>query len=90
MLEANARDRLPKGLCHLWLEAGYTAQEKGAGWVRKVLGWSAQIVRDPPKMAPEEVMRAWVREFNKEKGSPSIWISCWRRRAREPSCRKDG
>jgi putative transposase len=23
-------------------------------------------VRHPPKMAPEEVMNAWVREFNKE------------------------
>jgi hypothetical protein len=34
--------------------------------VRKVWGWTAEIVRHPPKMAPEEVMRAWVREFNKE------------------------
>ena len=31
-----------------------------------MLGWTAQIVRHPPKMAPEEVMRAWVREWSKE------------------------
>ena len=66
MLDANARDRLPERISHLWLDAGYTGQDKGAGWVQKVLGWTAQIVRHPPKIAPEEVMRAWVREFNKE------------------------
>ena len=66
LLDTNARDRLPERLSHLWLDAGYTGEDKGAGWVRKVLGWSAQIVRHPPKLAPEEVMRAWVREFNKE------------------------
>jgi hypothetical protein len=36
------------------------------GWVQKVLGWTAEIVRHPKKLAPEEVMRAWVREFDKE------------------------
>jgi putative transposase len=60
------RERLPQRLSHLWLDAGYTGQDKGAGWVRKVLGWTAEIVRHPPKPAPEEVMRAWVREWNKE------------------------
>jgi putative transposase len=54
-------------LSHLWLDSGYTGQEdRGAGWVEKTLGWSAEIVRHPPKPAPEEVMWAWVREFNKE------------------------
>ncbi len=66
MLDTNARDRLPERISHLWLDAGYTGEDKGAGWVRKVLGWTAEIVRHPPKIAPEEVMRAWVREFNKE------------------------
>jgi putative transposase len=60
------RERLPQRLSHLWLDAGYTGQDKGAGWVRKVLGWTAEIVRHPPKPAPEEVMRAWVRQWNKE------------------------
>jgi putative transposase len=36
------------------------------GWVQKVLGWTAEIVRHPKNLAPEEVMRAWMREFNKE------------------------
>jgi len=30
------------------------------------LGWTAEIVRHPKKLAPEEVMMAWVRELNKE------------------------
>ena len=53
-------------LSHLWLDAGYTGQDRGAGWVERALGWTAEIVRHPPKPAPEEVMRAWVREFNRE------------------------
>ena len=66
LLDINARDRLPERLSHLWLDAGYTGEDKGAGWVHKALGWTAQIVRHPRKLAPEEVMRAWVRELNKE------------------------
>jgi putative transposase len=66
LLEINARDRLPKRLSQLWLDAGYTGEGKGADWVQKVLGWTAEIVRDPPKIVPEEVMRVWVREWNKD------------------------
>ena len=66
LLDTAVRDRLPERLSHLWLDAGYTGEDKGAGWVHKVLGWTAEIVTHPPKLAPEEVMRAWVREFNKE------------------------
>jgi putative transposase len=53
-------------LSHLWLDAGYTGEDRGAGWVQKTLGWTAEIVKHPPKPAPEEVMMRWVREFNKE------------------------
>jgi putative transposase len=66
LLDIAVRDRLPERLSHLWLDAGYTGEDKGADWVHKVSGWTAEIVRHPPKMAPEEVMRAWVREFNEE------------------------
>jgi putative transposase len=66
LLEIDTRDRLPERLSHLWLDAGYTGEDKGADWVQKVLGWTAEIVRHPPKLAPEEVMKAWVRECNKE------------------------
>ncbi len=66
LLEVAARNRLPERLSHLWLDAGYTGEGKGADWVQKVLGWTAEIVRHPPKMAPEEVMRVWVREWAKE------------------------
>jgi putative transposase len=66
LLDIAARDRLPERLSHLWLDAGYTGEDKGAGWVQKVLGWTAEVVRHPPKVAPEEVMRAWVRKCNEE------------------------
>jgi putative transposase len=41
-------------------------------WVDRVLGWTAQIVRHPPKMAPEEVMRRWVRECGPKRELRSI------------------
>jgi putative transposase len=66
LLDVAARNRLSQRLSHVWLDAGYTGQDKGAGWVERILGWTAEIVRHPKKMAPEEVMMRWVREFNKE------------------------
>jgi putative transposase len=66
LLEIDARNRLSERLSHLWLDAGYTGEDKGADWVQKVLGWTADIVRHPAKLAPEEVMKTWVRECNKE------------------------
>jgi putative transposase len=61
-----APEHLPR-LCHLWMDAGYTGEGKGADWVERVLGWTAQVVRHPPKMAPDEVMRRWVSEWAKER-----------------------
>ncbi len=58
-------DRFPR-LSHLWLDAAYNGQGKGADWVEKALGWTAQIVRHPPKVASQEVLRAWAREWAKE------------------------
>ena len=60
------RSTLPERLSHVWMDAGYTGQDKGASWVQRTLGWTAEIVCHPPKMAPEEVMRAWVREWHTE------------------------
>jgi putative transposase len=57
--------RFPR-LSHLWLDAGYNGQGKGADWVQKALGWTAEIVRRPPKVAPQKVMKAWIREWAKE------------------------
>jgi putative transposase len=65
LLNPSSADRFPR-LSQLWLDAGYNGQDKGADWVHKVLGWTAEIVRHPKKRAPEEVMRVWVREFDKE------------------------
>jgi putative transposase len=53
-------------LSHLWMDAGYTGQDKGVGWVQSVLGWTAEIVRHPPKPVPEAVMMRWAREWAKE------------------------
>jgi len=65
LLEPSSTDRFPR-LSHLWLDASYTGQERGAGWVERTLGWTAETVRHPPKLVSEEVMRAWVREWNRE------------------------
>jgi putative transposase len=53
-------------LCHLWLDAGYRGEDKGAEWVRKTLGWSVDLVERPRKPAPEEVLMRWAREWAKE------------------------
>jgi putative transposase len=65
LLDPSSSDRLPR-LSQVWLDAGYTGEDKGADWVQKVLGWSTEIVRHPPKLVPEEVMKRWVRELTKE------------------------
>jgi putative transposase len=54
LLDINARDRLPERLSHLWLDAGYTGEDKGAGWVHKVLGWTAQRSCDTPRSWPRK------------------------------------
>jgi putative transposase len=65
LLDPSSRDRLPR-LFHVWLDAGYTGEGKGADWVQKAVGWTAEIVRHPPKVVPEKVMKRWVRELSEE------------------------
>jgi putative transposase len=65
LLEPSSSERLRR-LSQLWLDAGYNGQDKGADWVQKALGWTAEFVRHPPKRVPKEVMKAWVREWAKE------------------------
>ena len=38
-----AKELFPR-LSHLWLDAGYQGEEKGRGWVEKVLGWTVDLV----------------------------------------------
>ena len=64
-LLGRVKDRFPR-LSHLWMDASYNGQNKGADWVEKALGWTAEIVRRSPKVAPQEVMKAWAREWAKE------------------------
>ena len=58
--------RLFPRLSHLWMDAGYRGEGKGADWVEKTLGWRVEIVSRPRKPAPEEVLLAWAREWAKE------------------------
>src|SRR5919107_1114833 len=60
-----AEERFPR-LRHLWLDAGYRGEDKGADWVQKTLGWSVDLVERPRKPAPEEVMMRWAGEWVKE------------------------
>jgi putative transposase len=53
-------------LSHLWMDAGYRGEAKGADWVKKTLGWRVEIVSRARKAAPEEVLMAWAREWSKE------------------------
>ena len=88
LLEPAVNTGFPR-LAHLWLDAGYTGQGRGAGWVEKTLGWTAEIVKHPPKPAPEEVMMRWVKEFNKEGATidPKAFVPG---STRGPSCRRGG
>ena len=60
-----AQTRFPR-LCHLWVDAGYRGEDKGAEWVKNTLGWSVDVVERARKAAPEEVLKSWAREWAKE------------------------
>src|ERR687894_3158885 len=53
-------------LSHLWLDAGYRGEDKGKGWVEKMLGWSVELVERQCKPAPEKVLMAWAEQWRKE------------------------
>jgi hypothetical protein len=48
-----------------WTPA-YRGEEKGRGWVEKVLGWSVDLVERPRKAAPEAVLKSWAEQWEKE------------------------
>ena len=60
-----AKELFPR-LSHLWLDAGYRGEDKGRGWVEKVLGWTVDLVERPRKAAPEEVLKSWAEQWRKE------------------------
>ena len=64
-LLTRAEETFPR-LSHVWLDGGYRGEDKGADWVQKTLGWSAELVKRPRKPAPKEVLMAWAREWAKE------------------------
>jgi transposase len=64
-LLCKADERFP-GLRHLWVDAGYRGEGKGADWVEKTLGWSVDLVERPKKPAPEEVLMRWAKGWSEE------------------------
>jgi putative transposase len=60
-----ADEQFPR-LCHLWLDAGYRGEDKGADWVKKTPGWSMELVERPRKPTPQKVLMRWAREWPKE------------------------
>jgi len=60
-----AEEAFPR-LSHLWLDAGYRGEDKGADWVEKNLGWSVELVERPKKLVPEQVLMKWAKEWAKE------------------------
>lgn len=59
-------DRAKGFLAHLWMDGGYTGENKGADWLQKAFGWTVDLVSRPRKPAPEEVLMRWAREWAKE------------------------
>jgi hypothetical protein len=66
-----ADERFPR-LRHLWLDAGYRGEDKGADWVQKTLGWTVDLVERPKEPAPEKVLMAWALGSGPKRGWP--WI----------------
>ena len=60
-----ADERFPR-LRHLWADAGYRGEGKGADWVEMTLGRSVDLIERPRKPASEEVLMRWAREWAKE------------------------
>ena len=67
-----AEAELPR-MRHVWLDAGYRGEDKGGDWVEKNLSWSAEVVRHPPKPAPEKVLFEWARLWWSEEGREVGW-----------------
>src|SRR5215210_3282484 len=71
ILLEDAKELFPR-MGHLWLDAGYNGKEKGADWVEKVLGWSADIVKRPSRWV-------WVPEGEEPPPYPKGFIVLPRR-----------
>jgi hypothetical protein len=65
-LLGRAKGSFPR-LSHLWMDGGYTGEDKGGDRVEKTLGWTVEIVSRPCKPAPEGVLMKWARESEPKK-----------------------
>ena len=84
----HAGETFPR-LTHLWLDAGYRAENKGKDWVEKTLGWSVELVERARKPAP--LKRCLWRGLRSglKRASRSIGRDCCRLKAFR-CCREDG
>lgn len=69
-------DRLPR-LSHLRVDRGY--QGRGEEWAQRALSFGAEVVRRSRKPPPEEVLRAWAREWFRERRTVNPEQLPWRR-----------
>jgi putative transposase len=62
LAEEEIKQELPR-MKHVWLDSGYNGAEKGADWIEKAIGWSAEIIRHPRKIthvwATEDAVIDW-------------------------------
>lgn len=61
-------------LRHLWLDSGYNGRNKGQAWVEQTLGWTAEIVRHPPKPRGVIALPDAVIDWNKILPPPGFKI----------------
>jgi hypothetical protein len=54
VLRAGVRPQFPR-LRHVWLDAADNGKGKGQDWIAQTLGWTAQIVQQPPRS-----QKVWV------------------------------
>ena len=66
LVQIAACDRLPQRLSPVDGRRLHRRRQGRTLGAERALGWTAEIVRHPPKMAPEEAMMTWVREWAKE------------------------
>jgi hypothetical protein len=63
---ARGREKaVPTPLPSMVGRSGYRGEDKGRGWVERVLGWTVDLVERPRKPAPEEVLKSWAAEWAK-------------------------
>jgi hypothetical protein len=54
-------------LAHLWMDAGYRGEAKGADWVEKTLGWGARSSAGRARLLPRKCLGRGLRSSGPKK-----------------------